>query len=83
MGFVFEERLSDSPYVETVTRGRTVDSGTTIRPAEIHWYMVFVKYRDQLQPIVTGPLTTAGVVSYTEGAEILWIKFRLGTYMPP
>ncbi len=82
MGFIFEERRSDSPYVETVTRGRTVGNGSTIRPAEIHWHMVFVDYRGTSQPIIAGPLTTAGVVSYTEGAEILWIKFKLGTYMP-
>jgi hypothetical protein len=44
--------------------------------------MVFVRFNGSLLPIVTGPLTSAGVVSYTEGAEILWIKFKLGVYMP-
>ena len=33
-------------------------------------------------PIVVGPLTTAGVVSWKVGAEILWIKCKLGTFMP-
>lgn len=82
MGFIYEERLSDSPYVELVTRGRTVGDGTTIRPAECHWHMVFVKVNGSFRPIFVGPLTTAGVVSYTEGAELLWIKFRLGAFMP-
>jgi hypothetical protein len=44
--------------------------------------MVFVKQKGSLRPIVVGPLTTAGVVSWTEGAEILWIKFKLGAFMP-
>jgi AraC-like DNA-binding protein len=33
--------------------------------------------------LVVGPWTKAGVVSYGEGAEILWIRFKLGTFMPP
>jgi len=82
MGFISEKRLSDSPYIETITRGRTVGEGSTIRPAESHWHMVFVRFNGSAFPIVTGPLTAAGVVSYTEGAEILWIKFKLGAFMP-
>jgi len=82
MGFISEQRFSDSPYIETITRGRTVGEGSTIRPAESHWHMVFVGFNGSVFPIVTGPLTSAGVVSYTEGAEILWIKFTLGAFMP-
>lgn len=44
--------------------------------------MVLVKYQGKTQFIVTGALPTSGVVSYTEGAEILWIKLKLGTYLP-
>ncbi len=82
MGFIYEERPSDSPYVETVIRGRTEGEGSTIRPAESHWHMVFTRHAGRVYPFVVGPLTTAGVVDYTEGAEILWIKFKLGTFMP-
>lgn len=32
--------------------------------------------------MVVGPWTTSGVISYTEGAELLWIKLKLGTFMP-
>lgn len=82
MGFVVEQRASDSPYVETVMRGRTVGAGTTIRPAETCWHMVLVRHMGDARLLIVGPLTTAGVVSYTEGAEILWIKFKLGAFMP-
>jgi hypothetical protein len=44
--------------------------------------MVFARYDGRVHPIFVGPLTTAGVVSYAAGAEILWIKFSLGTFMP-
>jgi AraC-like DNA-binding protein len=82
LGFIYEERPSDSPYIEHITHGYTAGTGSTIRPAESHWHMVFVRFNGKVHSIVTGPLRTSGVVSYTEGAEILWIKFKLGTYMP-
>jgi hypothetical protein len=71
MSIIYEDRLSDSPYVETITRGRTAGDGSTIRPAACHWHMVFVRLTGRVQPLVVGPLTTAGVVSWTEGAEVL------------
>jgi hypothetical protein len=82
MGFIYEERPSDSPYLDAVTRGRTAGTGSTLRPAEIHWHMVFTKYKGNFYPIVVGPLSTSGVVHFTEGAEILWVRFKLGAFMP-
>jgi hypothetical protein len=82
MSILFEERLSDSPYVETVTRGRTALDGSTIRPAETCWHMVLRRLNGKIDLLVVGPWTSAGVISYTEGAELLWIKFKLGTFLP-
>ncbi|MBA3869612.1 MAG: helix-turn-helix transcriptional regulator [Anaerolineae bacterium] len=77
-----EERLSDSPFVESITRGVTLSDGTTIRPAESHWHMVFTKVNGLEVPLVVGPLTTAGIATWGEDAEILWIKFKPGTFIP-
>jgi hypothetical protein len=82
MSLIYETRLSDSSYIETITHGWTVSDGSPIRPAEYHWHMVLVRENGNVHPLIVGPLTTAGVVSWTEGAEILWIKFKLGTFMP-
>ena len=86
MGLVFETRLSDSPYVELITHGWTDGPGSAIRPAEAHWHWVIVKqtvkHSDQIQSIVTGPLSASGIASWPDSAEILWIQFRLGTFMP-
>jgi AraC-like DNA-binding protein len=84
MSIIHEERFSDSPYVETVTRGWTLSNGSTIRPAEVNWHMVFVRdaSRGRAHPLVVGAQTMSGVASWGEGAEILWIKFKLGTFMP-
>ena len=59
-----------------------MSEGTSIRPAEINWHMVFVKHPGGSQALVVGPLTTSGVASWGEGAEILWIQFKLGVFMP-
>ncbi len=82
MSLRFEARVSDSPYIESVTRGWTLSQGRTIRPAEIHWHMVFVKHPGGMRTLVVGPLSSSGIAAWGEGAEILWIKFRLGVFLP-
>jgi hypothetical protein len=82
MTILAEERPSDSPFVEKIMHGRSVSKGFAIRPAEVHWHMVFVKHSGRVHPLMVGPLKTAGIASWGEGAEILWIKFKLGAFMP-
>ncbi|HET6822690.1 MAG TPA: helix-turn-helix domain-containing protein [Anaerolineales bacterium] len=82
MSMISEERVSDSPYIEAVMRGWTLSEGMTTRPAEIHWHMVFVKHPGGTLALAVGPLTTSGIASWGEGGEILWIKFKLGVFMP-
>jgi hypothetical protein len=77
-----EERHSDSPFVEKITDGQTLHKGSTIRPAEMHWHMVIARYNGKDHMIVVGPLSSSGVASWGPDAEILWIKFKLGAFMP-
>jgi hypothetical protein len=62
--------------------GRTLSNDSPTRPAECHWHMVFVRKDGEVRAVFVGPWTTAGVAHYAEGAEILWIKFKLGAFMP-
>jgi len=82
MGFVVKQRASDSPLVETIMQGRTASAGFTMRPAENCWHMVLVRHLGDARLLVVGPLTTASALSYIEGVELLWIKFKLGAFMP-
>ena len=82
MSLFYEERPSDSPYIESITRGQTLCADSVIRPAESRWHMVIVRQQDATRLLIVGPWTTAGVTSYTAGAELLWIRFSLGTFMP-
>ncbi len=52
-----------------------------MRPAEANWHMVFVKENDNLYPILTGTFSSAGTIPFIS-AEILWIRFKLGVFMP-
>lgn len=44
--------------------------------------MVFARKDGEVRVVLVGPWTTAGITHYEEGAEILWIKFALGAFMP-
>jgi hypothetical protein len=44
--------------------------------------MVLLRQQGMARLLVVGPWSTAGVVSYTEGAELLWIRFRLLGHTP-
>jgi AraC-like DNA-binding protein len=82
MSLSYEEHVSDSPFLTTVTYGLTAEDGGTIRPAETSWHMVFVRHEGCVQVTLVGPWSTAGEVSWGKGAEILWLKFSFGVYMP-
>lgn len=82
MSIISEGRLSDSPYVETVTRGQITGPAFSTRPAEYCWHMILTKPHDRIQALVVGPWATSGTVALPGEAEVLWIKFKLGTFMP-
>jgi hypothetical protein len=77
-----KDRLSDSPLVECVMAGRSIATGSTIRPAETHWHMCCARHSSGVAFVLVGPLTCSGVVHFTPNVEITWIKFRLGVFMP-
>ena len=82
MTLLVDQRLSDSPYIAAVMQGQSLQDGSSIRPAEICWHMVFVRTQGNFRPLLVGPLTTAGVAAWAEGGEILWVKFKPGVFMP-
>jgi hypothetical protein len=82
MSFIVTEKETASPYIDSITYGHTAGNGTVVRPAETHWHMVLLRLYGKTQMLMAGPLTTSGLVSFGEGAELLWVKFTLGTFMP-
>ncbi len=83
MIFTFEERTSDSPFVEKIWRTQSERSGDFLSVAASQWEMVVSKYRGETTVTVRGPETKATSMHVTlVGGEFFGIIFRYGTFMP-
>jgi hypothetical protein len=59
MIFTFDERPSDSPFVERIWRAHNERGGPFSSIAMSHWEMVVTKYKGQTTLTVRGPETPA------------------------
>jgi hypothetical protein len=83
MLFNFEERLSDSPFVERIWRAQTERTGPFLSIAASHWEMVVSKYQGNTTVTVRGPETKVTPVEVTfTGGEYIGIIFKHGTVLP-
>jgi AraC-like DNA-binding protein len=77
-----EERHIESPCIEWVGHGYTAADGLVIRPAGYNWHLIFTRYEGTLRILAVGALEAAQPLSYVGGAKTLWIRFKVGTFMP-
>lgn len=82
MIFTFDERPSDSPFVDTIWRGRTECAGSRLAPAGGCWVMLIERQDGKVQLSIVGPMTKALPMHYAGGVEFFAIKFKPGTFMP-
>jgi len=82
MSAIFEGRISDSPYVEIVWRGRVEEDYSPVCPADVHWNLLFTHYQSKIRVSAEGATTQFVPKNQFEGAEFLVIKFKLGVFMP-
>jgi AraC-like DNA-binding protein len=82
MNFNFDERASDSPFVERVWQTRSESAGSFISAAASHWEMVVTRYQGKTTFTVRGPETKATPADYPADAEFFGITFKLGAFMP-
>jgi hypothetical protein len=83
MIFRFEEKPSDSPFVERVWRTQGESAGTFISQSKVNSEIVLTRYRGKTTLTVRGPETKATFLDYQSiGAEFLGITFKLGAFMP-
>ncbi|MDX2212652.1 MAG: AraC family transcriptional regulator [Oculatellaceae cyanobacterium bins.114] len=82
MIFIFEERPSDSSFVETIWRTRSENAGSFISRAVSHWEIVVTKQGGKTTLTLRGPETHATSATCPANAEFLGIQFKLGTFMP-
>jgi AraC-like DNA-binding protein len=82
MIFTFDDRPSDSSFVETIWRTQSGSAGSFISLAESHWGMVVTKQKGKTYLTVRGPETKAIPAPVPDNAEFFGIVFKLGTFMP-
>jgi hypothetical protein len=83
MIFTFEERLSDSPFVERIWRAQSERAGEFLSVAASQWEMVVSEYRGERIMTVRGPETKVTPMHVTlVGAEFFGIIFKYGAFMP-
>jgi AraC-like DNA-binding protein len=84
MIFEFEDKLSDSPFVEIVSRTETDNAvpNAFVSSAVTRWEMVFTKQFGKTTLTVRGPETKASSAPIPQEAEFLMLTFNLGSFMP-
>jgi AraC-like DNA-binding protein len=82
MLFTFDERPSDSPFVERIWRTHSERAGSFVSLAMSHWEMVITRHYGQTTLTVRGPETKATRLHCSAGGEWIGIRFKLGTVMP-
>src|SRR6266498_1967790 len=83
MLFNFEERLSDSPFVERIWRAQSERTGVFLSIVASQWEMVVSTYQGETTITVRGPETKVTPMRVTlVGAEFFGIIFKYGAFMP-
>jgi hypothetical protein len=78
----FEDRLSDSPFVERVWRSRSERGGPFLSVAAGHLELVVTRLPGLVMATLRGPETRATTVQCPPDGEWVAIRFRLGVYLP-
>ncbi|MGF0315008.1 helix-turn-helix domain-containing protein [Nocardia fluminea] len=79
MGLVFETRLSDSPWVESVWTCRSDQVTEMTSVATETWGLVFWEQQGVPSAAVTGPEVATSTAPVPEGADFVGIQFAVGT----
>jgi hypothetical protein len=78
----FEERLSDSPFVERIWLTQNERAGSFTSISTVFWSMVISKWRGRITISLHGPETGATCKEFPAEGEWFGIAFKLGTFVP-
>jgi AraC-like DNA-binding protein len=82
MSLISKERSSDSPYIEKIGHFVAENKYSHTCPAGMLSNMLIVNYLGKMSMTVWGPETKPGLMTYPKDAEFLFIRFKLGIFMP-
>jgi AraC-like DNA-binding protein len=80
--FTFEDRSSDSPFIERVWQAQSDRSGPFLSIAMGHWEMVVTRGFGGTMFTLRGPESKVTRLPCPAGGEWVGIRFRIGTVMP-
>jgi hypothetical protein len=80
--FVYEDRPSDSPFVERVWRCHSLRAGTFTSVAANHCELVVTRHRGRIRLTVRGPETRPTPADCPADAEWIGIRLSIGTWLP-
>jgi hypothetical protein len=78
----FEDRTSDSSFVERVWQSRSERAGMFHSIAACHWNLVVTRLEGRTTLTMRGPETKATMADCPAHGEWFGIHFKLGTFMP-
>jgi hypothetical protein len=79
---VFQDRPSDSPFVEKIWRCHSERGGAFLSVAASNFEMAVTRLKGKIFITLRGPETKATAVDCPGEGEWLGIRFKLGTFMP-
>ena len=82
MGIIFEQRPSDSPFIEQVWQSRSENINSFVSVAVFQWDFVVWKHYGKTYVSIHGPETQATRAPVPDDAEFVGIIFRPGVFMP-
>ena len=80
--FVFEDRPSESPFVDRVWRCHSLRPGTFTSVAASHCELVVTRHRGRIRLTVRGPETRPTPADCPADAEWIGIRLSIGTWLP-
>jgi helix-turn-helix protein len=82
MFLTFEDRPSNSPYVERLWRSYSTSAGPFHSMAEGNLELVVTRLAGFVQVTLRGPVTQAATVDCPANGQWVAIRFRVGVYFP-
>jgi AraC-like DNA-binding protein len=82
MFLTFEDRASDSPFVERIWTARSERAGEFLSVVAGHWEMVVTRLRGRAFLTVRGPETRATPARCPADGAWVAVRFKLGTFWP-
>ncbi len=82
MNELYQERPSDSPFVQSFAWGRAEQAGVSVLYPDCTWYLLLTRHAGRTRLVVGGPVSQVWQLPHAAGTEWLGIRLPLGSFLP-